>query len=100
MQVLKKIDPQSTCESVLGLDAKIMYSSYLDVSGSIMGEAMKNSIVAHDRLTVMVLPISPSKESIVLAAETDSNLTEIVEKTKRLLASRVARWRRIPQSAM
>jgi len=100
MQVLKKADPQSTCESLLGLDSKIMYSSYLDVSGSIMGEAMKKSIVIHDRLTVMVLPISPGKESIVLATETDSDLTEIVGKTKGILASRTARSSTLTESAM
>ena len=100
MQILKKSDPQSTCENLLDLDAKIMYSSYMDVSGSIVGEAMKNSIAIHDRLTVMVLPISPGKESIVLATETNSDLTEIVEKTKGLLASRAARSRPITQSAM
>ncbi len=101
MQVLNvNDDPQSTCESLLDLDAKIMYSSYLDVSGSIMGEAMKNSIVIHNRLAVMVLPVSPGKESIVLATEIDSDLTGIVEKTKGLLASRVAPSRAMPQSAM
>ena len=100
MQVLSKNDPQSTCESLLDLDAKIMYSSYLDVSGSILGEAIKNSIVVHNRLTVMVLPVSPGKESIVLATEIGSDLTRIVEKTKGLLASRGGRSRVIPQSAM
>jgi hypothetical protein len=100
MQILNKNDPQSTCESLLDLDAKIMYSSYLDVSGSILGEAIKNAIVVHNRLTVMVLPVSPGKESIVLATEIDTDLTRIVEKTKGLLASRVAASPTISRSAM
>ncbi len=87
MQVLQKLDPQSICENLLNLDAKIMYSSYLDVSGSVAGEAIKKSIVNYESLTITLLPISFGGESIVLATETNSDLAAIVKGTKRLLAT-------------
>jgi hypothetical protein len=86
MQVLKKVDPQSICESLLNLDSKIMYSSYLDTSGSIAGEAIKASIVNYDKLTITYLPMFSGGESIVLATETNSDLATIMGRTKDLLA--------------
>ncbi len=81
-------DAQSMCERLLNLDDTIMYSGYLNASGSMVGEATKNSISAHERLTIMVLPIHPSNSSVVIATAIGSNITAVVEKTKAVLASR------------
>jgi hypothetical protein len=86
MQVLRKVNPQSTCESILDLDHEIVYSSYVDVSGSIVGEATKVSIASYNRLAIMVIPI-PSGDSLILATVVGSNIAKIVEKARRLLIS-------------
>jgi hypothetical protein len=85
MQTLVAPDAQTTCDELLNLDGKIMYSGFLDESGSMVGEATKDSISSYDRLTVMVLPINSSKSSLVLAAVSGSDLTNIVERAKKLL---------------
>jgi len=90
MQVMNETDPQNVCEKLLNLDDHIMYSSLLNTSGSIVGEAMKQSISNYDRLTIMVLPISFSKNSVVLAAVVGSDVKAIVEKTKGVLTSPVS----------
>jgi hypothetical protein len=84
MQLVRQLDPQSICEKLLTLDSKILYSSYLDSAGSIVGEATKSLIGFYDELTVMVLPLHPGKGALVLAAPIGSDLTEIVTKAKSL----------------
>ena len=88
MQLLTEVDIQLACDRLLETDERIMYSSYLNGSGSIVGEAMKESITSYDELTIIVLPISPRKDSLVLAIMIGSDLAEIVTKTKTILASR------------
>ena len=84
MQVLRKIDAQSICERLLNLEPEILYASYLNATGSREAEAIKNSIVDFERLTIIVLPLHPGKETLVLAARTGCDLNEIVATAKRL----------------
>ncbi len=89
MQVMMITDPQTVCEKLLDLDDCIMYSSVLNASGSIVGEAMKESISNHSRLTIMLLPVPFSNKSVVLATAIGSDMVAIVEKTKVLCTSPV-----------
>ncbi len=87
VQILRKIDDrQYECDRLLEMEPKIFYSSYLDESGSRLGEAIRNSISRCERLTMIVLPLHLSKESLVLVVSTDCDLTKIVEKTKKLFS--------------
>ena len=88
MQTLDDIDAQSACEQILNLDDHILYSGFLNTQGSVIGEAIKDSISAYDRLSVMVLPAHPRNSSLILATISSSNLSAIVEKTKGFLGSR------------
>ena len=51
-----------------------------------MGEAKKSLIGSYQELTVMVLPLNPGKDALVLATPLESDLTEIVAKAKSLLS--------------
>lgn len=82
LQIVREFDPQWICEKLLTLDSKILYSSYLDSAGSVLGEATKNLIGFYEELTVMVLPLHPGKGALVLAAPLGSDLTEIATKAK------------------
>jgi len=84
MQVVRKLDAQSTCERLLNLQPDIVYASYLNATGSRVGEAIKNSIVDFKRLTVIVLPLHRGKETLVLATRIGSDLNEIVATANRL----------------
>jgi hypothetical protein len=86
LQIVREFDPQSICEKLLTLDSKILYSSYLDEAGSVLGEATKNLIGFYDELTVMMLPLHLGKGALVLAAPLGSDLTEIVTKAKAFAA--------------
>jgi hypothetical protein len=85
MQIVSEVRPQSICERLLTLDSKILYSSYLDSHGRRVGEATKSCIGNYDKLTVMLLPLHPSKDALVLAAPIGLDLTDIVTKAKSLL---------------
>ena len=85
MQALDEVDVQSSCRRLLDLDEGIFYSSFLDSFGSIVGEAMKDSIAVHDKLSIMILPVKSRNGSLVLATTTGSNLVAIIEKTKNVL---------------
>jgi hypothetical protein len=87
MQVMMKTDPQTVCERLLNVDDDIIYSSVLNASGSIVGEAIKESISSHSRLTIMLLPVPFSNKSVVLATAIGSDIIAIVEKTKVLCDS-------------
>jgi len=88
MQVQREIEIRSKCEAILSADESILYSSILDSTGSVEGEAMKKLISAYDRLTVMVLPINNcSNRSVVIATTLGTDLTAIVQKTKWLMAT-------------
>jgi len=89
MQLTMKTDPQTVCEKLLDVDESIMYSSVLNASGSIAGEAMKQSICNHSNLTIMLLPLPFSNKSVVLATVIGSDIAAIVEKTNGLCASPV-----------
>ncbi|HXQ92180.1 MAG TPA: hypothetical protein VN739_04180 [Nitrososphaerales archaeon] len=54
----------------------------MDSEGRRLGEAVKRLIGLYDELTVMVLPLHPGKDSLVLAAPIDSDLTDIAVKAK------------------
>ena len=84
LQIVREFDPQWVCEKLLTLDSKILYSSYLDSTGTIAGEAINSLIGFYDELTVMVLPLHPDKGSLVLVTPIGSDLTEIVTKAKNL----------------
>jgi hypothetical protein len=84
MQTLDEIDAHSTCKQILGLDDGIYYSSLVDSAGSIVSEAIRDSIVTNDRLSIMILPLKSTNESVVVATSIYSNLAAIVEKTKSL----------------
>ena len=84
LQIVREFDPQSTCEKLLTLDSKVLYSSYLDSAGSVLGEATKNLIGFYDELTIMSLPVHPGRGALVLAVPIGSDLTEIVTKAKAL----------------
>jgi len=73
------------CERILALEPEVLYSSYLSASGSRVAEATRNSITNFEKLTVMVLPLHPNKESLVLATPTRSDLNGIVARAKRIL---------------
>jgi len=81
-------DAQSTCERLLDMDKRLMYSGYLDSTGSTLAEAMRDSVSNYDRLTVMVLPLDSKKHTLVLASVVGSDLISIVENAKKLLDSR------------
>jgi hypothetical protein len=85
MQALREIQHQEFCESLLSLDSKILYSSYLDSRGKRLAEATKRVIGLYDQLTVIVLPLHPGKDALVLAAAIDSDWAEIVPKAKNFL---------------
>ncbi len=85
LQVMRELDVQSICETLLDLEPEVLYSSYLNASGSRVGEATKSSITNFERLTVMVLPINPSKESLVLAIPINSDLNGILARVKQVL---------------
>ena len=85
MQAVGEVNAQLICDRLLTLDSKILYSSYLDSEGRRIGEATKRAIGLYDELTVMVLPLHPSKDALVLAADTGSDWTEIVTKAKNLI---------------
>ena len=85
LQIAKEVSPQSLCKKLIALDSKILYSSYLDSEGRKVGEAAKMLIELYDQLTLMVLPLHPSKEALVLAAPFGSDLTDIVTKATSLL---------------
>jgi hypothetical protein len=87
MQAAREANPQSICERLLNLDSRILYSSYLDYRGQRIGEAIKSLIGLYDELTVLVLPLHPSEDALVLAAPIDSNLSDIVTKAKKTLAN-------------
>jgi len=91
MQLLTEVDVQLACDRLLEIDECVMYSGYLNSTGCLVAEATKLSISNHDKLTIMVLPISTRNDSLVLATLIGSNITEIVGKAKKLLASRAAR---------
>jgi len=84
MQIVREADPQSICDKLLTLDSEILYSSYLDSEGRRLGEAVKRLIGLYDELTVMVLPLHPGKDSLVLASPIGSDLTDITAKAKGL----------------
>jgi hypothetical protein len=81
MQIEREVNHQELCEKLLTLDP-ILYSSYLDARGERLGEAIKSLIGFHNELTVMLVPLLPSKDSIVLAAPIGSDLKDIVTKAK------------------
>ncbi len=85
MQALKEVNAQLICDRLLTVDPKILYSSYLDARGRRKAEATKSLIVLYDELTVMVLPLHPGKDSLVLAAPIESDWTDIVTKAKNLI---------------
>jgi len=85
MQTLDEANAYTECKRLLDLDDGIFYSSFLDTSDSIVGEAIKESIAAHDNLSIMILPIRSRNSSLVLATSPGSNLTAIVEKAKRIV---------------
>jgi hypothetical protein len=86
MQTLGEVDAQTTCKQLLDLDEEILFSGCLDGLGVMVGEAMKDSISAHARLTVMVLPLHHNDRALVLATAVDSDINSIVQKTKRFFA--------------
>jgi len=87
MQRLIESEAQSTCDRLLDMDERLMYTGYLNSSGSTMAEAMRNSVSNYDRLTVMVLPLSSRRDSLVLASIVGSDLISIVENVKKFLHS-------------
>lgn len=86
MQVMTEVNGQAICERALAADSRIKYSSYISSDGSRLGEAMNGSIIDHDNLTVMVLPLRPSSDVLVLAASSGSNLTELITRVKLVIA--------------
>jgi hypothetical protein len=85
LQVIQELDAQSICEKLLDLEPEVLYSSYLSSSGSRVAEATRGSITKFERLTVMVLPLLPSKESLVLATPANSDLSGIITRAKQIL---------------
>lgn len=86
MQVAREVSGSSICEKLLSLDdGKILYSSYVDASGSVVCEATRNSIVGYDRLTVVVLPLHSGVESLTLAIPVNCDLKGIIAEIKRSL---------------
>ena len=83
---MRELDPQSVCEKLLDLEPEVLYSSYLNSTGSRIAEATRSSITNFERLTITVLPLHPGKESLVLATPTDSDLHEIVARAKMILS--------------
>jgi hypothetical protein len=57
----------------------------LDSEGRKVGEAAKRLIELYDDLNLIVLPLHPGKEVLVLAAPIGSDLTDIVTKANSLL---------------
>jgi hypothetical protein len=51
-----------------------------------VGEAMRSYIGDYERLTVMVLPLHPSSDVMVLAASPSGDLSEIISKAKQVTA--------------
>jgi hypothetical protein len=86
MTEMTEINGQAICERALASDSRIKYSSYISSDGSRVGESMNESIVDHDKLTVMVLPLRPSSDVLVLAASPGSNLSELITIVKLALA--------------
>jgi hypothetical protein len=86
MSMEKEVDAQSMCERLLEMDHRVMYSSFLDARGSIIGEATRNTISNCNFLTIMYVPIGPGKDSLVLATLVGSELSPILQKARRILA--------------
>ena len=84
MQIVREGNPQSICEKLLTLDAKILYSSYLESEGQSVGEATNSLIGFYDELTIMSLPVNPGRGALVLAVPIGSDLAEIIMKAKNL----------------
>jgi hypothetical protein len=83
LRVITEVHPQSICDRLLTLDSKILYSSYLDSGGHRACEATKSLIENYDELTVMVLPVLPGKDALVLATPIGSDLADIVSKARK-----------------
>ena len=82
MQIMAEANGQAICERVLAADSEIKYSSYVSADGNRLGEAIKESIVDHERLTVMVLPLGQSCDVLVLAASPGCNLSKVLSNAK------------------
>ena len=82
MQQVSAINGQAVCEKVLATDSRIMYSGYITSDGARVGEAMRSYIVDHEKLMVMMLPLHPSSDFMVLAASPSSDLKEIISRAK------------------
>ena len=87
LQIMREVSRQSMCEKLLTLDSKILYSSYLDSEGRRVGEASKRLIELYDELAVMVLPLHPLKDALVLAVPIGSDLIDIITKAKPFVES-------------
>jgi hypothetical protein len=83
VRLVTEINGQAVCEKVLAADSRIMYSGYITTDGSRVGEAMTKRIVDNEKLTVMVLPLHPSSDFMVLAASPSSDLKEIISRAKK-----------------
>ena len=86
MQVIAEVNGQAICERILAADARIKYSSYVSADGTRLGEAMKRTIGRHDKLTIMVLPLHPSCDVMVLATPRGCDVAEVVRNAKLALA--------------
>jgi hypothetical protein len=82
MQAVAEINGQAICEKVLAADSRVKYTSYISSDGSTLGEAMNESIVNLEKLTVMVLPLHPRFDVLVLAASPNCNLREVISQAK------------------
>lgn len=82
MQVIAEVNGQAVCERVLAADSRIKYSSYISSDGSRSGEALDKTIGRHDKLTVMILPLHPSCDVMVLATPRGSDIADVLRKAK------------------
>ena len=82
MQVMAEINGQAACERILAADSRIKYSSYISADGTRLGEAMNKTIGQQDKLTIMVLPLHPSYDTMVLAASSGAEIEDVLRRAK------------------
>jgi hypothetical protein len=86
METVRELNPQLTCDRILTLDPRILYSSCLDLEGRRIGEAIEDAIDLYGELTVVLLPLDRNGGSLVLAVPIGSDLREIVTKAKKIFS--------------
>jgi len=82
MQILAEDNGQAICERVLAADSEIKYSSYVSADGYRLGEAIDESIIDYEKLTLMVLPLGSSCDVLVLAVSPGCNLSKALSRAK------------------